>query len=110
MKLIFEIDEYGTKKWFNSKKELHRLDGPAKEYTDGRKDWYINGDLHRNDGPAREWANGDKEWYINGKQHREDGPAFEGFDGLNYYYIDNVPLSCKDNEEFLRIIKLKYLI
>jgi hypothetical protein len=35
------------------------------------------GQLHREDGPAREWSDGDKYWYINGQRHREDGPAVE---------------------------------
>ena len=52
----------------------HREDGPAIEYANGNKVWYINDKLHREDGPAVEYANGDKEWYINGKRHREDGP------------------------------------
>lgn len=30
---------------------------------------------HREDGPAVEWADGNKEWWIDGKRHREDGPA-----------------------------------
>lgn len=38
---------------------------------------YVNsiGLLHREDGPAIEYNNGDKSYYINGKLHREDGPA-----------------------------------
>ena len=27
--------------------------------------WYLNGQCHREDGPAIEWANGDKYWYLN---------------------------------------------
>jgi hypothetical protein len=27
-----------------------------------------NDKLHRDDGPAVEWANGDKEWWLNGKR------------------------------------------
>ena len=47
---------------------LHRTDGPAVEYADGDRSWYVNGKLHRLDGPASEWANdnGDKVWYVNG--------------------------------------------
>jgi len=53
----------------------------AIEWSDGTKQWYLNGQLHREDGPAIEWLNGDKEWYLNGKLHREDGPAVEYADG-----------------------------
>ena len=50
---------------------LHREDGPAVEYADGGKYWYLNGKLHREDGPAAEWANGTKYWYLNGKEVTE---------------------------------------
>ena len=32
-------------------------------------EWYKNGELHRLDGPAIEHSNGNKEWYINGDQY-----------------------------------------
>ena len=32
-----------------------------------------NGNLHREDGPAVEWKNGNKSWYINGLLHRRAG-------------------------------------
>ena len=43
----------------------HREDGPAIEYSDGHKEWYINGERHRTDGPAVEYTDGDKSWFIN---------------------------------------------
>jgi len=49
-------------------KNLHRLDGPAAIYQNGRKEWWQNGKLHRIDGPAVEWKNGSKYWYINDKE------------------------------------------
>ena len=45
---------------------LHRTDGPACEYFDGDKAWYLNGAKHRLDGPAYEYASGEKSWYVNG--------------------------------------------
>ena len=30
------------------------------------KEWYVNGKLHREDGPAVEWEDGSKSWYVNG--------------------------------------------
>lgn len=42
---------------------------------------YRNDVLHREDGPAVEWFNVDKWWYIDGKLHREDGPAIEYYSG-----------------------------
>ena len=31
----------------------------------GNKRWYVNDKLHRTDGPAIEFADGDKFWYLN---------------------------------------------
>ena len=57
--------------WYNLDDELHRENGPAVEWTNGDKEWYLNGKLHREDGPAVEEANGDKEWWLNGKELTE---------------------------------------
>jgi len=46
---------------------LHREDGPAVEYSDGRKYWYQHGKLHRLDGPAAEYISGIKNYYLNNK-------------------------------------------
>jgi hypothetical protein len=83
-----KVDSEEYKRWYNSNGELHREDGPAVEYTNGDKYWYINGKLHRIDGPAIEYNNKHKLWYINGKKHREDGPAFEYAGGYKSWYID----------------------
>jgi len=56
--------------YYNSKKQLHRLDGPAVEDSNGGyKAWFINGKRHREDGPAITRLYGDKEWWINGKKY-----------------------------------------
>jgi len=44
----------------------HRLDGPAVEGVNGRKEWIANGARHRLDGPAVEDADGHKVWLVNG--------------------------------------------
>ena len=46
----------------------HCEDGPAIEYADGTKCWFVNGQRHRLNGPAIEYADGDKEWWYKGKQ------------------------------------------
>lgn len=65
------------------------------------------GQLHREDGPAVEWYDGAKSWYINDKLHRIDGPAID-WDGtyLNYYF-DGKWYSKEDWEQ---IVKLKAFI
>jgi NTP pyrophosphatase (non-canonical NTP hydrolase) len=52
--------------------ELHREDGPAVEYSNGDKRWYLNDELHREDGPAVEYADGTKYWWLNGKAVTEE--------------------------------------
>jgi len=86
----------GDKEWWVNDKR-HREDGPAVEYADGGKEWWINDKLHREDGPAVEYSNGTKAWWINDKRHREDGPAIEYADGSKQWYLNGDPLS---EEEF----------
>ena len=59
--------------YYNDKGEIHRLDGPAVEFDNGDKEWWINGSRHRLDGPAIEWSNGYKSWYLNGEGYTEEG-------------------------------------
>ena len=69
---VMTVNEYGDKSWRKENAELHRLGGPAVEYANGSRSWYINGKLHRTDGPAIEWASGVKEWWVDGKRYSED--------------------------------------
>ena len=72
--------------WYNKANQHHRLDGPAVEYANGDKAWWLNGQLHRSDGPAVEDADGEKFWYKEGKLHRLDGPAVEWANGGKHWY------------------------
>ena len=40
---ISTITIYGNKSWYNENGELHREDGPALEYSNGTKEWWIKG-------------------------------------------------------------------
>ena len=82
-------DNCGNKYWYNEEREYHREDGPAIEYVNGNKYWYINGKRHREDGPAVKYEDGSKAWYLNGKLHREDGPALERANGRKEYWIND---------------------
>ena len=70
------IDDHGNKFYYSDKEMTvrlrHREDGPAIEWVDGSKAWFINGERHREDGPAVEDADGYKAWYIDGKKLTED--------------------------------------
>jgi hypothetical protein len=60
------IDEFGNKRWINTKGEFHRLDGPAREFENGHREWWFNGVIHREDGPAAISPSGIKWWYFYG--------------------------------------------
>jgi len=77
----------------NSSGQLHRDDGPAIIWPDGRQHWYRDGLLHREDGPAIIYPEGGQHWYQNGNIHRDDGPAVIYADGRRfwYYYGKAVP-------------------
>jgi len=96
------IDKDGDKYYYKDKAMtmLHRLDGPAVEYTNRYKAWYVDGKRHRLDGPAFEWFDGHKEWYVDGKRHRLDGPAYERANGYKAWYVDGKELS---EEQFLAL-------
>jgi hypothetical protein len=91
--LICETDGSGTKRWRNEEGKLHRFDGPAVEWADGDREWYIDGKPHRMDGPALEWTDGGKSWYVDGKLHRLDGPAKEWWSGDEEWWIDGRQLT-----------------
>ena len=63
--------------------------------------------MHREDGPAIEYANGDKSWYINDQHHREAGPAIEFANGYKEYWLNDKRIYCDSQEEFLRLMKMK---
>ena len=65
------------KEYKNELGEYHREDGPAVEWINGYKSWYINGVRHREDGPAIEYSDDGKEWYLNGKEYSEDQYQYE---------------------------------
>ena len=41
--LTVEVDEFGTRRYRNSSGQLHRRYGPAVEWADGDKSWWLNG-------------------------------------------------------------------
>jgi hypothetical protein len=66
-----EIDAIGNKRWYNKpsqgSSQKHRVGGPAVE-THSVKAYYIDGQRHRLDGPAVEWTDGLKDWWVNGRR------------------------------------------
>ncbi len=73
---------------------------------DGNICYVKDGKWHKEDGPAIEWSSGRKEWYRNGKYHREDGPARE-WDIYAAWYVDGRKHDTKkEYEEALKIWKM----
>lgn len=101
-KYIVKVDRNGNRRWYNESNKLHRVDGPAIEWVNGTKEWYLDGKRHRENGPAIEFADGTKFWYLNGEYHRTDGPAMEFKNGWKYWYFNGVLLT---ESEFLKRIK-----
>ena len=69
------VDDYGTRRYYNSSNLLHREAGPAVVRADGAKFWYQNNQLHCEDGPAVVCEGVAKEWWFKGVRHRINGPA-----------------------------------
>ena len=103
LKYRIEVDEDGTRRYFNTAGQYHRTDGAAVEYANGEKWWYQNGRLHRTDGPAIEWAYGSKFWYQNGQRHRTDGAANEYANGRKEWWLNDQPVT---EDEFNQRVKL----
>ena len=85
--------------WRNLEGLLHRIDGPAVEWSDGSKEWYVNGEWHRIDGPAVVRRNEYKTWWVNGQLHRVDGPAVVRSNGTKEWWIEGEDLT---EDEFNR--------
>jgi hypothetical protein len=57
------------------------------QQSNGLTRWYLNGKLHREDGPASIWVDGRQNWYLNGEVHRTDGPAIVYPDGRGSFWL-----------------------
>ena len=106
LKYRIEVDDFGTRRYYNGVGQLHREDGPAIEWYNGACDWFQNNQLHRTDGPAIEYASGSKAWYQNGKPHRTDGPAIVHANGSMEWY-QNGELHREDGPAYETIYGVK---
>jgi len=66
-----EYNEDSDKRSYWNGYLVHREDGPAIEWSDSGKHWYIDGKRHREGGPAVEYSFGNKEWWLNGINYSE---------------------------------------
>ena len=65
MKITKIVNEWGCIYFKNEKGDYHKEDGPAVEYPNGYKAWFINGERHREDGPARITSEGILQYWLN---------------------------------------------
>jgi hypothetical protein len=78
------------------------------EFDWGLTCYYLHGQLHRLNGPARIWEDGGKEWWMHGKLHRLDGPAVEPpYGNPTSWFVDGKRIMCSSQEEFEHLLKLK---
>jgi len=56
----------GDTTWLDDQGRPHRLDGPAIISAAGTRYWFRHGVLHRRRGPAVEYVNGEKEYWLKG--------------------------------------------
>ena len=70
--MVTKIELEDRFEYLNEKGQYHREDGPAREFINGTKEWWINGKYHREDGPAVEWYDGYKEWFLNDKWYSNE--------------------------------------
>ena len=40
--VVCKVNQFGDKRYYNSEGQRHREDGPAIEYSNGSKFWYLN--------------------------------------------------------------------
>lgn len=74
----------------------------AIRYTDGTVFHYHNGRLHREDGPAIEWINGKKEYWLNGTSF----PSIFEYDAFKKVHLPVLPATKRYVDlETLRLIK-----
>lgn len=73
------------------------LKSEPRHYRDhGETAWLTeDGKFHRIGGPADEFDNGDKVFYVNNKRHNEEGAAIQLADGRNFYYLEGVEMTQK---------------
>ena len=93
----------GNRVWRNSTGQFHREDGPAIEWANGDKEWWVNG-------PVVEMANGDKAWWVHGNLHRTNGPVVEYADGGRKWYFRNKKVSRSKMETYVCQKDLKVLL
>lgn len=81
------INQFKTIRFLDDN-ELHRRNGPAEVFENGRYGWFEHGKIHRVGGPAIKLMDGSEFYMEDNKFHRLDGPAFiSKNDGIVRWYL-----------------------
>jgi hypothetical protein len=62
----------GSIEWHDAQGRLHRTNGPARVFSNGRREWFRHGYLHRKGGPAVIELDGRRIWFQEGEKIREE--------------------------------------
>jgi len=93
---------------------VHSKESVEQQLTE--EEWYefrkwSHRTYHREDGPALEFADGSRHWYLNGKRHRLDGPAMQNPNKVSMWWIDGFEVHCPVTiEHLLLYARLKEFI
>lgn len=75
-----------------------------KTLKDGTRKHYRNGKLHRIGGPAVEWSDGEQWYYRNGKLHRTGGPAVDYRNGEGWYYLEGIAYTEDGHRKTVKVL------
>lgn len=66
------------------------MQSQPRHYRDHGETAWMNeaGKFHRIGGPAQEFDNGDKVFWVNGLRHNEEAAAIQLADGRNFFYLN----------------------
>ena len=69
---VMECKEQEWVVWRDAEDQLYRSNGLTMERSDSTKYCTLNGQIHKEDGPAIEYVDGSKKWFLFGKELTEE--------------------------------------
>jgi hypothetical protein len=90
MDIAGKVNEFGETEWYDNGHLKYMID-----VFDNKFHYNSDGKYHRLDGPAVEWDSNFAAMFS------------QDISNIKEWYIEGEQIDCKDNEEFLRIVKMK---
>lgn len=91
---------YHHEAWFRNGSYC-RDNGPT-YITNAVTRWHLDNKLHRTDGPAVVWKNGRQDWFQNNVLHREDGPAIVSPSGECRWFLHGIEFSALEHQQLTK--------